>query len=267
MPKIFAQSCIGFLLMISTLPGCGDFESKRGSKPNEQTTGASLKGTKLTVITSADNPPFESHDSANNQIKGFDIDLIRMIAKELEAELVIEDQDFSALIPSLGAKKADFAIAGLAPTEDRMMAVDFSAPYIKGENALLVLEDSGIKGPEYLEGKKLGAQLGSTQAEIASQISLIVKDTQTTHYNKINEIAEEVKSGRIAAGIMEKTVAENFSHIGTRLSVIPLDPKFSQPAAIALPKGSALKSHVDAALQKLEADGRLEHLRKKWFGH
>ena len=267
MPKIIAKFCIGFLLMISTLAGCGDSESTQRSKPSEQTTSESLKGTKLTVITSADNPPFESHDSANDQIKGFDIDLIRMIAKELEAEVSIKDQDFSTLIPTLGAKKADLAIAGFSPTEDRMMAVDFSAPYIKGDNALLVLEDSGIKGPEYLEGKKLGAQLGSTQSEIASQIGQIVKDTQTIHYNKINEIAEEVKSGRIAAGIMEKTVAENFSHIGTRLSVIPLDPKFSQPAAIALPKGSALKTHVDAALQKLEADGSLEQLRKKWFGH
>jgi ABC-type amino acid transport substrate-binding protein len=66
---------------------------------------------------------------------------------------------------------------------------------------------------------------------------------------------------------MEKTAAENFSHIGTRLSVIPLDGQFSQPAAIAFPKGSDLKAHVDVVLQKLEEDGRLEHLRKKWFGH
>ncbi|MBN9565432.1 MAG: transporter substrate-binding domain-containing protein [Alphaproteobacteria bacterium] len=266
MSKFFPKICLSFLLVASTLAGCGDSGPKPSSKPNEQTARTNFKGSKFTVITSADNPPFESHDSANNQIKGFDIDLIHMIAKELEAEIEIKDQDFSTLIPSLDSKKADLSIAGFTPTETRKIAVDFSVTYFKGDNVLLVLEDSGIQSIEYLAEKKVGAQLGSTQAEIASQISHVVKDLQTIPYNKISEVAEEVKSGRIAAGILEKTAAENFSHIGTHLTIIPLDSRFSQPTSIAFPKGSTLKAPIDAVIQKLESDGRLEQLRKKWFG-
>ena len=69
----------------------------------------------LVMGTNATFKPFEYKESG--QVVGFDVDLAREIAKELGAELKIEDMSFDGLLPALEGGRIDIAVAGMSVTE------------------------------------------------------------------------------------------------------------------------------------------------------
>jgi len=98
----------------------------------------------LKVGTEALMPPFEFVDS-NNQCIGLDIELAQRIGKALGKKVIVNDMNFTALIPSLEAGKIDLAISCFNITEERAQKVAFSKPYHTSENAALVRKpDSGV---------------------------------------------------------------------------------------------------------------------------
>jgi len=82
----------------------------------------------LTVLTSSGYEPYEMVDESGELI-GFDIDLMEAIAEELGVKLVWQDVNFDGILASLQSKTADLAIAGISPTEERALTVDFSNVY------------------------------------------------------------------------------------------------------------------------------------------
>lgn len=74
---------------------------------------------------------------------GFDIDLIRSIANELEMELQLVEIEFKNLIPAVKKNKVDLAIAGITITAEREADVDFSHHYL--DSGLLVLRRDEIE--------------------------------------------------------------------------------------------------------------------------
>jgi ABC-type amino acid transport substrate-binding protein len=117
---------------------------------------------KLIVLTRADNPPYEFVSSGI--IVGFDIDLVKLIVERLHRQCDIKDMPFASMIPSLGAKQADMAIAAITPTDLRKRTLDFSIPYQNNVSALIIVEtkdfgnvEKGAYFPlELLKGRILG---------------------------------------------------------------------------------------------------------------
>ncbi len=66
-------------------------------------------------------PPYEFHKQIDgkDEIVGFDIDIAKEIAKDLDVELEIKDMDFNGLLAALDAGKVDFVVAGMTPDEER----------------------------------------------------------------------------------------------------------------------------------------------------
>ncbi|WKL02385.1 transporter substrate-binding domain-containing protein [Paenibacillus amylolyticus] len=97
---------------------------------------------KLVLGTSADFAPYEFHKVINgkDEIVGFDIEIAKEIAKDLGAELVIEDMGFDGLLPSLQSGRVDLVISGMTPTDERKKSIDFSDTYYKSKQVIMVLQ-------------------------------------------------------------------------------------------------------------------------------
>lgn len=120
---------------------------------------------KLIVGTSADWPPFEWVD-ANNNFVGFDMDLMKVIAKIQGYELEILDIGFDSLIPALQSGKVNLLAAGMSLTEERLQVADASNTYWTGNQGVMVREDSELNIATALTGGYIiGAQRGTTQAD------------------------------------------------------------------------------------------------------
>lgn len=138
--------------------------------------------------TSADYPPFEYVDSAKGEeIIGFDVDLAKAIAEKLGYEIQVKDMDFNGLIPALETSQVDFVLAGMTPTEERKENVDFSDVYYTASHMIVSKKGSGIESLEDLDGKTIGVQLASIQADKAEEIAETV-DMTVENRNRIPEL-------------------------------------------------------------------------------
>lgn len=222
----------------------------------------------LTMITSPDYPPYEFYETKGGQRKivGFDIDIANYLQKELGFKLNITQSDFNGLIPALQANRADFVMAGMTPTPERRKSVDFSIIYYEARDTIVASKSSNLTKPEDLSGKTVGVQLGTIQEQNAKQISQKVANIKLKQLNKVPEIIQEIKAGRIDAAIVEDAVALGFVQANPDLefNVIP-SLEDASGSAIAFPKGSQLVEPFNNVLRKMKNNGELERLSKKWF--
>ncbi|NJL00705.1 MAG: amino acid ABC transporter substrate-binding protein [Spirulinaceae cyanobacterium SM2_1_0] len=224
-------------------------------------------GTEQTLVmgTSADYPPYEFIDTSGGEeeIVGFDIDIARAIAAELDTDLKIENRPFDDLIPALQAKSVDFVMAGMSPTAERRELVDFTDIYYKAESIILTRQGQRADSPAALAGQKVGVQAGSIQAEAAAEQ---LPEAELVELEAIGEIVQAVKAGELDAAVIESTVAKSYTAANPDLNFeTPFDAG-TEGSAIALPKGSDDLERFNEILKQLQDDGEIERLIQKWFG-
>ena len=96
---------------------------------------ASPREKRVAAVAIADMPYVAFKDG---RFVGFDIEILQSFAAEENIDLKIQALDFGALLPAVASGKADIIADGLAITEERRKAVDFSAPYGEETGAAIV---------------------------------------------------------------------------------------------------------------------------------
>jgi arginine/lysine/histidine transporter system substrate-binding protein len=252
------------LLVVGLLAACGTSTEES----NDAISGSGAEEKKvLKMATSADYPPFEYIDTAKGgDIIGFDIDLANALAEKTGYEIKVQDMDFNSLIPALQAKQIDLVLAGMTPTPERKENVDFTDVYYTANHMIVSLKDNEVTSIEELEGKTVGVQLGSIQEEKATELSEQV-NIQVENRNRIPDLIQELKSGRIDVAIIEDTVATRYFEKDQDLSGFTLEaPEDEAGSAIAFQKGSSVTNEFNDALNEMKENGELEELVIKWFG-
>jgi ABC-type amino acid transport substrate-binding protein len=83
----------------------------------------------LTVGMSLQFKP-QAYLDAKGKPAGYDVVLMRTLAKQMGVKLDIKNLDFNGLIPGLVAKKFDMVSVGLSATPERRKSISFSRPYV-----------------------------------------------------------------------------------------------------------------------------------------
>ncbi|HEK9102408.1 transporter substrate-binding domain-containing protein [Bacillus pfraonensis] len=256
MKKLLSLS-FALILIVSMFSACSKGETK------EANTNKKV----LIMGTSADYKPYEYVEaSKSDEIIGFDVDIAKYIGKELGYEVKIKDMDFGGLLASLNSGKVDFVMAGMTPTPDRKKNADFTDIYFVAKNMIVSKKDSGIQSLQDLKDKKVGVQTGSIQEEKAEEFKKQV-DFQAEGRDRIPEIVQEIQAGRFDAAILEDTVAKNYLEKMKSLQGIEIPEAPEEVgAAIALPKNSDKTAEFNKVIKKMQENGEMDKLVKKWFG-
>ena len=69
------------------------------------------------------------------------MEIAKLIADELDMELVIENMDFDSVVASVGKQSIDIAMSGITITAERMEVVNFSDPYFTESIVVVCKED------------------------------------------------------------------------------------------------------------------------------
>ena len=98
---------------------------------------------KLTVCTHLPYEPFQF--KKGGEVVGFDVDLMDLVAEDLELEQEIVNTPFETIETgqAMATGKCDIAAAGMTITEERDQVIDFSDPYFEATQALLVTKGAG----------------------------------------------------------------------------------------------------------------------------
>jgi glutamate transport system substrate-binding protein len=122
-----------------------------------------VKDTKTLNIGVKPDQPGLGLQSSSGQYSGFDVDVARYIAKKLGATKI-------KFVPTLSANreaflqqgKVDLVVATYSVTPERQKVVSFAGPYyIAHQDILVRANDSSIKRPGDLKGKKVCSGQGS----------------------------------------------------------------------------------------------------------
>ena len=93
----------------------------------------------LVVATNAEFAPWEYTQS--NLFYGIDMEIAKLIADELDMELVIDDMYFNMVVGAVGKNGVDIAMSGITITTERQQVVNFSTPYYTESIVIVCLAD------------------------------------------------------------------------------------------------------------------------------
>lgn len=242
--QLFSLACLTLAATFAAFPG-----TALAQTPNV-----------LQVATDATFPPMEFTE--NGARTGFDVDIMNALAKAMGKQVQWTDIDFKGLIPGLIARRFDVAISAIYITDERAKVVDFTEPYYAGGLVALVKSDSPIKTLADLNGKKVSVQVGTKSVNFLRDNYPQVTRIEV---EKNQEMFDLVGIGRADAAVTGKPAA--FQLARTRGGFRVLDKQLTtEQYGIAVRKNEPqLKAALNAALEKIKADGTYAMIVHKWF--
>jgi len=234
----------------------------------ERTTTASgvdvIKSGQLTVCTHLPYEPFQYNQGGKTV--GFDVDLMDLVAKDLDLEQTIVNTPFETIETgqAMATGKCDIAAAGMTITEERDKVIDFSDPYFNATQALLTKKGAGYDSLESLEGKTLGVQIGTTGQEYADDNA--PEGVELKVFEDLALLLEAVKSGSIDAAINDNTVLIGYAEQNPDTEMtVEFDTGEQYGFGVAEGENDELLDAVNKAFADAHEDGTYEKLFKKYF--
>ena len=253
--KIAAKAAAIFAAGALTLTACGG-----GSTPAASEGGIQLINSgKLTVCSDVPYEPFEFQK--DGQTVGFDIDIAKEVAKDLNAELSVVDSSFEAIETGTALTQCDLSISSISITDTRKSVMDFSNPYLDDDLTLVATTASGITDINSAKGKKVGVQQATTGAKYAAENGIDAQQFED--------------SGLLIQALLAGTIDGALGNQSILAYAIKDDPKFvrvedyatGEKLGISIKKGNtAMADKVNGTLKRLTDDGSLAKFETTWFG-
>lgn len=105
--------------------------------------------------------PYLGFVDEKGELAGFEIDLVKDLAKRLNVKVEFEPVKASNRVQLLQQGRIDMIFATVSHYRNRDQVVDFTLPYLYTPQTLLVKKGSGIKSVADLAGKRVGVDAGS----------------------------------------------------------------------------------------------------------
>jgi polar amino acid transport system substrate-binding protein len=237
--------------------GCGDDDDDGGGGGGD--LGLIQEG-QLLIGTDTPFPPFEIGQPPD--ITGFDIEVTNEIAKRLDLKPTYQDTSFDTIFRDLAQGRFDLVVAASTITPEREQTVDFSDPYYRANQALVVTTGSDISTVGDLEGATVGAQDATTGEAYANDNT---SAAEVRGYPEGPDALNALQAGQVDAVIIDEPVAEDVikKQGGIEITQIPTGELYGIPAA---QDNDALREQVNDALAEMKDDGTLADLYDKYFG-
>ncbi|BAZ33211.1 extracellular solute-binding protein [Cylindrospermum sp. NIES-4074] len=222
-----------------------------------------LTGVKsLKVATDPTFIPFEIQ-TANGNLEGFDIDLMKAIAKVAGLTVQFESLPFDGMISTLQANRVDAAISGITITAERRKTISFSRPYFQAGLAITVRQDNqDIQDLNSLQGKKIAVQIGSTGADFAKTIP----NVKITTFNSGSEFFQDLINGNVDAVISDAFATLYAIKNGNLQGLKVIENLLTQEYyGIATPHDSPHLEAINQGIAALLSNGTYKQIYQKWF--
>jgi ABC-type amino acid transport substrate-binding protein len=225
----------------------------------------------FTVGTRTASPPF-GYINKQNEWVGFSIDLAKLVHKNLEKKLgksikfELKESAPATRIPLLTSMAVDLIAGTMTDTRARRDSVDFSLTFFVTGAQFLVKKGSPVKGVKNIDGKRIGAQTGSTNEKFVRE-----------HYPK----AQLVVFPDQASAFIALTQGKLDAYTNDGIQLWGLKYKAPKPDAWEVvgefytyePYGMAMRKNdsdfrqvVNVALMEAIEGGEYFKIYDKWFG-
>ena len=226
----------------------------------------------LTIGTRTGSPPF-AYVNAKNEWVGFSIDLVEELVKpalekKLGKTIKVDKKESTppTRIPLLTSNAVDLISGTMTDTRTRRDSVDFSITFFVTGAQFLVKKGSKIRGIKDIDGKRIAAQQGSTNARIirekAPKAQLREFPDQPAAFQALlqGQVDAYTNDGIQLAGLKAKAAnPAQWDIVGDFFSY--------EPYGMAMRKNDAdFRNVVNGGLMDGIESGRFFEIYDKWFG-
>lgn len=215
---------------------------------------------KLIIGTDPTFQPMEY--TKNGNMVGYDIDLSNLLAKQLGVQVQFKNIVFDDLFTALQQNQIDMIISAVTITPERQKKYEFSNPYLNaGEIIITQKNNTVIKSPTDLKGKKIGVQQGTTDESEALKFTdnkLVIRYPDFVHATKA------LVDGNIDAIVTDLPSAQGIIATNATLK-ISSDPFTNDYYGVVFRKNDPTVTQVNKALDSLRTRGYLTELKHKWL--
>ncbi|WP_300366194.1 transporter substrate-binding domain-containing protein [Brachyspira sp.] len=201
---------------------------------------------------------------SNENIRGFDYDLINEIARISKIKINLKPMKFEEFIPSLKSGRIDMIIAAMNITEKRKEELNFSHKYYTSSQAVLVKKDNDtINTEKDLIGKNVGV-IRSTVAD--SRISQ-KDEININRFDSGGSIILALKIGNIDAAVFDKATCDYYLLYDNDIKLVESIEYPKEDYAIAFRKNDTeLLNEINKSLSQIMTNGFQAKLVEKHLG-
>jgi len=237
------------------------------SLAGKSTLQSILKSGKLRVGMEPGYLPFEMQNK-QSKIVGFDVDMAKLMAKEMGVELELVPTAWDGIIGSLVTNKFDIIMSGMTVTQQRNLKVNFADPYIIVGQTILISKklEGKVKSYKDLNNKKytVTSKLGTTGEQAVKKH---IPRANYKSYETEPEAALEVVNGRADAFVYDLPYCVVFYAQKGAGKMVFLDEPFTfEPLGWALKQGDPdFLNWLNNFLAQARGDGRYDKIYEKWI--
>jgi polar amino acid transport system substrate-binding protein len=217
----------------------------------------------INVGVFSDFPPFSSV-SSDMSLKGYDIDVAELIAKDMGVKLNLVSVTGQNRIPFLNEKRVDILLS-VGHSAEREKVIDFTkayAPYyigVIGPKAVAVTDKAG------LAGHSIAVNRGTL--EDTSLTEAAPEGAEIKRFDNYNSVIQAFLSGQADLMAVGNDVGAQVLAKQTELAPEQKFQLMSSPDHIAVAKGETkLKAELEKTVDRLLSDGTLNEISVKWLG-
>lgn len=149
---------------------------------------------------------------------GYDVQIAKKVAAALGVTLEIKPIEWDGLISALESGEIDMIIAGMSPTEERKLSIDFSDTYFDSNLVMVVKKDGAYANATSIQdfaNAKITGQLNTFHYNVIDQINGVQKQTALADFSAL---IQSLSSGAIDGYVCEKPGA---------VSAVAANPEFT----------------------------------------
>ena len=193
------------------------------------------------------------------------------IAKRLNFKVEYQNTSWDARIQAGSDGQYNIGMTGITIKDDRKEKVDFSDPYMRSQQLMLVRGDetrfTDAKSFAALESGLIAAQPGTSPFYTA--VYEILDGNEANPRIKLFETfgatVQALKAGDVDLVLTDSTAGNGYVAASNGSLKIVGEPLGTEDFGFIFKKGSDLVAPVNAAIAALKADGTFDALNKKWF--
>ncbi len=273
--KLAAFAACGVLAASLGLAGCSGGASSSSSSSSASSSSAAEEATEvtllndgqLTIITSPDYPPFENIE--NGELEGFEIDLAKAVAEQMGLEPNFVQMQFDTIIPAITAGgQGDVGMSGFSVDPDRAKEIDFTESYYIDDQAVAVMQNSGITEENAATALNAAGMIIAVQTGTTGEAYVQENFPNATvqGYGNSTDCFAAMQSGQANAVCTNLAVVQRMIDTAYGDAQIVLEYATGEEyAAVVAQDNPELTKQINEALKALEENGTIEELTNKWF--
>jgi len=225
-----------------------------------------LKKGELVVGITGTQPPLNVTNK-DGKIIGYDADIARLIAMNLEVKLKFATLPFAELLPALTAGKVDMVLSSMTMTLERNRKVAFIGPYYVSGKGILTKTQS-ISALQQAEGMNIPDFRVATLNNSTSQafVEQAAPKAQLAATKSYDEAIDMLLKDKVDAVVADYPFCAFSAFRFQDKGLVAGQSKLTvEPLGIAIPEDALLINWLGNFLNMLEASGQVKKLTEKWF--